>query len=385
MTASAPRGASVTWRRLPAIARVVVVVLLAVLTVELVASLSASVVGERTVAQSPTSPYETGPEGTSALVTLLSVVSPTVTVRTAPLLPGSLAHGTTLLVVDPLRWTALDRATVAALVDTGGHVVFVGAAPRDVGVVLPGGATVTRDAHPAGPVVLVARGPLGTGITSLVTGTGTLVTTGAVRADVVGRLGTFAASSGPVTWVASSAPLRNGSLSVRDDAALAWNLVRPFGRPVVIDTADMTPPAQVAGLRALPSWWQAGILLVVLAMATWVLSASRRFGPALATDRALAPARIGHVDAVAAVLADLPGRHVGEATAPVAGAAHRALLARVHRTEHDGEAGIDKDAADRGIPPWVVRAATTVPTTRREAVESGRALAWLRGEEAPAR
>lgn len=67
-------------------------------------------------------------------------------------------------------------------------------------------------------------------------------------------------------------------------------------------------------------------------------------------------------------------------TEPVTNAARRTLLRTLRLGDDTADAEIREDATMREVPEWVVRAATTAPTSRDEAVAAGRALAWLTDE-----
>jgi len=370
-------GPVAAWSRLPLLVRALLLAAVAILAVEYVSGFYGSVVGQRTVPGVPTSPYATGPSGTAAFVTLLSDKGDTVSVVSQPLGAASVPSGATLLVLDPLRWTVTDRAVARSVVERGGRVEFVGAAPSAPGPLLGARDAVVLQAVDPGTVVRTIPGPLTEGVTSLAAGVGVLRTTGAVRQDVVGSNGALVADDHGVVWVASSVPLRDAQLAARDDAALAWDLGKPFGGRVVIDAADMTPAAVATGLRALPAWVQAALLMALLAIFTWVVSASRRFGPVERAARDRAPARIGHVDALASLLSSGASQHVAEATDALA-ADTRRLLVRVLRSDVAApDDDIGKDAEARGIPTWVVRAALGRPATKAAALQVGRAHAWL--------
>jgi hypothetical protein len=374
---SEPAGAVATWRGVPWWLRAVVLVVAAVLVVELASSLA----GARTAPTSPASPFSTAAPGTQAFVALLARVSHHVTVATTPLAVRRVPPDATLLVLDPRRWGAADRAVARATAAAGGRVVFVGAAPVAPGPALPVGTSVAWRHAPVGPVVATARARVAYGVTALITGTGALDVSGDARTVVRGAGGAFVATAGPVTWVGSSAPFQNRSLALLDDAALAWNLVAPFGRPVVVDAAAMAPPPTASGLRALPPWWFAALAVVALAVAAWLMSAARRFGPLEPRARVLPPARTGHAVALGALLE--AGRdRAADVAAPVAAAARAALLRDLALAADAPTPAVVEAAAARDVPPWVRDAALRVPTTRAEAVEAGRALAWLAKEEA---
>ena len=373
----ASSGPVAVWSRLPWIVRAILLAVVAILAIEYISGFYGSVVGQRTVPGVPSSPYATGPAGTAAFVTLLSQRGDAVTVDSQPLDAASIPSGATLVVIDPARWTASDRTVARSVVASGGKVVFVGAAPSAPGPSLGPGGSVTLAAVAPGPVVRTVSGALTEGVGSLDDGVGVLRTGGDVRRDVVCANGTVIADDGGVVWVASSLPLRDANLASLDDAALAWNLGKPFGGPVVLDAADMAPAAISTGLRALPTWVQAALVLALLAVLTWIVSASRRFGPVERAARAAAPARIGYVDAMASLLSATGSAHVPAATAALSADTRRLLVRVLHVDVAAADGDIDKDAEARGIPAWVVRAALERPATRAAALEVGRAHAWL--------
>ena len=373
-------GTAAAWGRLPLVVRALVAIVVVVLAVEFLDSLFGSAIGTRTAPTAATSPFATGPSGTAGLVRLLGAAGHPVVVATSPLSTATVPAGATLLVIDPRHFTTTDLAVARAVVAGHGRVVFAGAAPAGASALLPAGASVTLQRQPVGPVTSTTPGRLSFGVRSLVTGIGALATSGAVRVEVRGANGAFVASAGPLVWVASSAPLRNASLGRLDDAALAWNLAAPAGRTIVLDAADMAPPSTATGLEALPSWWVAALAVAGLAVAVWLASAARRFGPLEPPERSLPPARVGHAVAMGSLLAALPVGRVGEAAAPVSRAARRSLLRALRLGEGADDAEIDEDAAARGVPEWVVRGATSPVATPDDAVAAGRALAWLTNE-----
>ncbi|HUD69515.1 MAG TPA: DUF4350 domain-containing protein [Acidimicrobiales bacterium] len=370
-------GPVAAWSRLAWPVRALLLAVVAILAIEYVSGFYGSVVGQRTVPGVPTSPYATGPAGTAAFVALLSERGDAVTVDSQPLAASSIPSGATLVVIDPTRWTTSDRTVARSVVAAGGQVVFVGAAPSMPGPTLGPGAAVTLVPIAPGPVVRTVPGALTEGVGSLDDGVGVLRTEGDVHRDVLGAHGTVVADDDGVVWVATSVPLRDANLASLDDAALAWNLGKPFGGAVVLDAADMTPAAVSTGLRALPTWVQAALLLALLAVLTWIISASRRFGPVERAARAAAPARIGHVDAMASLLSTTGSAHVAAATAALSADTRRLLVRVLHAHTAAADQDIDKDAEARGIPAWVVRAALGRPATRAAALQVGRAHAWL--------
>lgn len=373
-------GTAAAWGRVPLVLRVLALVVAAVLIGEYLSVFFGSVLGSRTVPSAPTSPASVGPSGTAAFVRLLERVHRDVVVDGDALDARSVPRGATLMFLDPRHVSGEDLAVVRATVAGGGRVVFVGAAPAGLGALLAPGGEVTRRATPAGPVVATAPTRLAYGVRALSTGVGTLSTSGPVRVDVRGSNGPFVASSGALAWVGSSSPFRRANLATLDNAALAWNLSGPPSRAVVIATADMALPAQATGLRALPAWWLAGLAVIALAGAAWLASAARRFGPLERRARALAPPRVGHAEAMGALLAAMPAKSVPAATEPVAVGAHDLLVRRLRLDGRADAAVLHEAALASGVPAWVERGATTPVATRDDAIEAGRALAWLAAE-----
>lgn len=368
------RAGSRAESRFWTLGRLAAAVLGAVLVVELVGGLLGRYAPTRTTPA--TSPFATGAQGTAGLVSLLRRSGHRVVLAQQPL--SALPAGATLLAVDPVRWSRGDRASAAGLVASGGTVVFAGAAPsRPIGAA----ARVSLLDVPAGPLVSVRPGPDTYGVASLDTGDGVLSTGPGVADEVRADGGVVLARSGAVVWLASSTPLRDGSLAGGDDAALALDLAGRPGATVVLDAFDQVPAApSPRGFAALATWWQAGLAVAALAGVAWLLSASRRLGPPEPSARALAPARLVYVDAVADLLLGTGRKGVPATAAYVTARAERALRRAAHVGPEADATALRTAAAASGVPDWVLDATSRRADTRDAAVDAGRALAWLASE-----
>ena len=71
-----------------------------------------------------------------------------------------------------------------------------------------------------------------------------------------------------------------------DSPPPAW--ISPVAAPVAFDEYDHLLTSSGSGIAGLPGHWQAGLLLALVAVVVWILSAARRFGPATAASRELA-------------------------------------------------------------------------------------------------
>jgi hypothetical protein len=105
---------------------------------------------------------------------------------------------------------------------------------------------------------------------------------------------------GRVVALPTADVVSNRLLDEGDNAALALSLVGPLDRPVVF--LDAVHEAAGGGLDALPETARAVGLGVLVALGVAVWAVAGRFGPPEPQERQLRPARLDHVDAVAADL-----------------------------------------------------------------------------------
>jgi hypothetical protein len=182
---------------------------------------------------------------------------------------------------------------------------------------------------------------------------------------------------GRLVLLASSSPLDNGLLGRDDNAAFALDLAGPAGSPVAFDEYDHLKTSSGAGIAGLPGHWQAGLLLALVAVVVWILSAARRFGPPVRAEREPVPPRIAHVDAVAALLASGAPARLAAGAAPLRVAA-REKLCRVLRARPDTkDAELVARAASAALPPDLVTAIVAEPRSEKDLLALGRAYATL--------
>jgi hypothetical protein len=281
---------------------------------------------EAVVGGSPGGPasssLSTGDDGLRAHADLLERLGRTVVRRQEPARVGDLAVPGTLVVAEPDAVAEDDAAAIAEFVAAGGRLVLTGRASAPLVRALTGGDLAVVEERAADELVVWVP-TASTGRAQRLAGDrgsrwadpGELLPVagpsdgGALAAIVEGRVG-----AGTVVAVADTALLHNANLARSDNAALAVALVDPMG-PVVF--AEWLRSGEASGLAAVPpSWkWTAAGLVVAAALGLW--AAGARVGPPEPATRNLRPARVVHVDAVAAVLRRAPG---ATAAAPVPGA-----------------------------------------------------------------
>ena len=203
-------------------------------------------------------------------------------------------------------------------------------------------------------------------------------TTSILRSDGASLAVVANAGSGRVVLLASASPLRNGFLGEADNAAFALDLAGGPGRAVAFD--EYVHGFGQGGLGALPSHWKWALLVAGLAVAVWMWSAARRFGPPERAERSFPPARVEYVEGLATVLAATDARLVGEAVEPVHRAARSALCRYVGVPDDSSDESIAVAARSIGLSDALVRPALVAPTDKESALATGRAYAWLEHE-----
>jgi len=133
----------------------------------------------------------------------------------------------------------------------------------------------------------------------------------------------------------------------------------------------------VGGLGALPVHWKWALVVAGLAVAVWMWSAARRFGPPQRAERVLPPARVEYVEGLATVLAATDSRRIGEAVAPVHRAARSSLCRYVGVPDDTSDESVAAAARSTGLSDSVVREALVAPTDKESALATGQAFAWL--------
>ena len=375
------------------LARVVLTVLAAVVGVDLVSSTIGGVTGNGSGASGPSSSYDSSAAGTEAMAQLLTENGHRVERLTTTLSDATVPDGGTVFVLDPTSWSGADTRALEGALAHGDRVVLGGRSPA-AGVLrslLGTTAPPVWRAAAAGTTHPVARLPEVASVgTVLSTGSGTFApSTSDARGPVpllrgpAGILAVVAEGRGTVILLASSSPLRNGSLGRADNAGLALDLVPP-GAPALFDEYDHGFGRPGTGLAGLPASWRWGLGFLVLAVFVWVLSASRRFGPPDGPGRITVPPRVQYVDAMATLLSTRPMHQVVEAVEPVRQEARKRLCRRLglsidtpdqilaERLSRD----VDRTALSAGLAATVLRPLAS----DGDVMVVGRALADLAAE-----
>jgi len=375
------------WRSVPRRWRVVVVLVVALAGFDVLAAVTGSfgATGSGSAA-GPSSSFDPSPQGTQALAELLVRFGHPVRRLEEPFSAGAVPPSTTLVVADPQGWDAAQSGAVAAFVRSGGRAVLAGGplgasdlrtilGIRAVPVYSPVGV---HSAHAVGAapevagVSMVDADPSG-GAWDITGGTTPILRNGDAVLAVVANVG-----AGRVVLLASASPLRNQFLGDADNAAFALDLAGGAGRAVAFD--EYAHGFGSGGLGALPTRWKWALGLAGVAALVWIWSAARRFGPPGATERVLAPARVGYVDGLATVLSATADRGVGAAVEPVARATRSSLCRYLGVPDEATDQVLASTARAAGVPDGIVGAALAPPTDRQSALATGRAHAWLERE-----
>ena len=360
---SPPPTATERWRRVPWRWRVVMVAVVAAVAVEYGVSVVSGLGGASNGATGPSSSFDSSASGTEALAQFLGDRGHRLVRLTTPLGGARLPSPSTVFVLDPTSWRASDTAALWRVVTDGGDVVLGGRPPAP-GILrrLLGTAVAPRWLSAAsGPAHPVGSSPLLDGVGTVdASGPGTYAVapreSAAVTPLLRGATGDLALvarrGAGAVVLLGSSSPLRNGVLGRADNAAFALDLV-PDHRAVVMDEYDHGFGRPGRGLAGLPVDWRLALILVLVAVVTWILSAARRFGPPDPADRITVPARVRYVEALATLLATRPAEEVVRAAEPVYGEARRRLCARL---------GVAPDSSDQVLADRLSVSATAGST-----------------------
>jgi hypothetical protein len=182
---------------------------------------------------------------------------------------------------------------------------------------------------------------------------------------------------GTVVLLSSPSPLQNQLLGVADNAAFAIDIAGPAGTSVVFDEYDHGYGRTGSGIGGLPGSWKAGLLIALLAVLVWMLSASRRFGPPEKSERELAPPRVAYVDAIATLLSTAHSESVPTAAEPLRARARVALCRRAGVAIDASDAEIAMAAKRAGLDAELVASVLATPHTADDLVAVGRASAEL--------
>jgi hypothetical protein len=300
------------WRAVPRRWRVVMILAAALVFADFASSLVGGLYNPPSgTAVGPSSSTEISPVGTAAMAELLSDRKHSVEELTVPLSKATIPSNAVVFVLDPADGITSDAAAVRRHLNEGGRLVLGGSAGSTLlrAILGPGGLPVWQSS-PSGNAHPVQQAPENAGVgTVLGVASGSWRLGSGSRFSVLlqGSTGDLALDAavgrGTLVLLASSGPLQNGELAQADDAAFALDLAGPAGMPVIFDEYDHGLGRAGTGLAGLPSHWKAGLLLALLAVLVWMWSAGRRFGPVQRAERELIPARVAHVDAMAALLA----------------------------------------------------------------------------------
>ncbi|MGD0873430.1 MAG: DUF4350 domain-containing protein [Acidimicrobiales bacterium] len=341
----------------------------------------------------PASSFDTSSRGVSALAQLLAGRRHPIRQLNVPVRSASLPLPGTLFVLDPQATLTNELPAIDRYLAAGGSVVLAGRpAVGTLRVLLGRGPLPLWQAATPGPSRAGAPVPQNYAARTVISNTGgswrTTTTTGVagpkpgqVRTLVGGTRGALAliadVGRGRLVLLASSSPLDNGLLARGDDAAFALDLAGPAGTAVAFDEYDHLQTSSGSGIAGLPGHWQAGLLLALVAVVVWILSAARRFGPPVRASRELIPPRIAHVDAVAALLASGPPGRVAAGAAPLRKAA-REQLCHVLRAPRDAtDSELLTRAATTPLPSELVRSIVAEPRSEQDLLALGRAYATL--------
>ncbi len=337
-------------------------------------------------ASGTSSSFDASPTGTEAMADLLSRFGHPVSRLQESFSAGAIPLSTTLVVADPVKWDAGQTDALAAFVRSGGRVVLAGGpfnssvlrtvlGTSNVPLLSPVGvasAHAVGDAPEVRGVSVVDADPSDGAWDDVGSTTSILRSDGASLAVVAN------AGSGRVVLLASASPLRNGFLGEADNAAFALDLAGGPGRAVAFD--EYVHGFGQGGLGALPSHWKWALSVAGLAVAVWMWSAARRFGPPERSERTFPPARVEYVEGLATVLAATDARLVGEAVEPVHRAARSALCRYVGVPDDSSDESIAVAARSTGLSDALVQPALVAPTDKESALATGRAYAWLEQE-----
>jgi Domain of unknown function (DUF4350) len=290
------------WRSLPLGARIVIVVVGAVIGLNLLARFVSDSTGGGTPGGRRSSAYGTQADGLAAYAELLGREGHAVERTRGPLRSGTLDPSTTLVVLDPDTISRDDADVLLAFLVNGGRLVIGGTSPRYF--------TALSDDPPQwespGPTrwsqIDPSLAPIGTVVGA---GSGHFVGIGATHALVGGATDALVTEGsvgrGTIVFVADPSPLQNHLLATVDNAALGLALAGEPGRTVVFpEGVHGYGPSR--GLAAIPNDWK--IALIGLGIAGLVLMWARghRLGPPEDTSRPLPPPRAAYVDAVGSTL-----------------------------------------------------------------------------------
>lgn len=327
------------------------------------------------------SSYSTGDRGMEAFADLAGATGHQVVRWRDRLQPGDLPTDATVVVADPASMSEDEYRAILRFVADGGRLVVAGANTEP----LLQGATGTPVSWMAGPPVegLHVEGPADlVGAAERVGGDEGGRWDGAdglqvLASDDLGRPAVVAgpAGDGTVIALAGAELLHNDHLADDDNAALALGLVGGADRTLVF--VESVHGFSATGIDALPSSWKWAAAGLALALAVGLWSAGSRLGPPEPQARALRPARLDHVRAVAADL-DRVSTEPAHLVEPLLVDNRRALAERLRVAPDASDAVWSAAARDAGIDPSLVETAIERPQDLADALAVGRLAAERR-------
>lgn len=299
---------------------------------------------------------------------------------------GDVPPEATLVLAEPRTLSSDDLDVLSGFLEDGGRLVLVGEATTPLVRATTGGDLTWDGEEPLDPIEVEVVGSgsdtaaLGSlrrlagddgGRWSVAAGLDVLLADQEDRAVVVAG----PARSGTVVAVSSAPLLQNANLASADNAALALALIGGSERP--LHFYESVHGFGASGLDALPSSWKWSLAGIAVAAAAGLWWAGSRLGPPEPQARALRPARLEHVRAVAADLERVSARPA-DLVAPLLHANRLALAERL-RVPPDASPEVWRRAAqDAGMDPAVVEAGTTAPVDVESALYVGRLAAYHR-------
>lgn len=287
-------------------ARALVVALAAILTIYVLAQTASGIIGGTAPSGPDSSSYATTSSGLAAFESLVIHFShPVQRVRT-PLSDAHTPARSVIIIAHPSSTIVSEVPAIRHLLDAAHTVVLTGV--RSVPAIQellgrsraptwsPAGSTryyassqTLRSLH----IDAVATAGTGSWVS---TGTTTsLLRSGSTSLAVATRVG-----KGRLIMVADTSCLQNQLLGEQDNAAFALYLAGRGHSTVVFDEyVHGYGTAGTTGLSGIPTRWQWGLALAIIAALVWMWSRSRRLGEPESAERSLPPPRRRYVDSMA--------------------------------------------------------------------------------------
>jgi hypothetical protein len=385
------------WHRLPPPGRALLVALGVVLAAYFASSLASGLYTQPNGSPSgEASSVDASPFGTEAMADLISQAHHDVQALTEPLSSAGLPLLSTLFVLDPTSPISPSVPTLRRYLLEGGDVVISGAeaTPSTLRRLLRSAVVPVWRDTPTGPAYVVVHTQADGGVTSVVggpSGSWQVPTEPSPRRQVGGVIVLLAGAGGPlaledsvgrgkVFLLATAYPLENGQLAEADDAAWALDLAGSSARAVAFDEYDHGLGHTGTGLAGLPLHWKVALALGLAAALLWMWSAARRFGPPEVAESELVPARVAHVEAMAALLASGDLERLAAASAPLREDGRETLrrLLRVGPSAGDDELiGLAASSGLASLSSATVTALLKQPRSDDDLVAEGRAYVSL--------